>query len=417
MQVSAIVLAAGMGMRMGGQVNKHLLCLGGRPVIVRTLEAFQRCPDVHSIVLVAGNERLQPYRSLVEQHDLTKVSSVVLGGETRQESCARGLAAVTVADIVLVHDGARPLVSERVIAEVIRQAYEQGAAVAAVPAKDTIKLAREDGFVLDSLPRERLWQMQTPQGFRTDIFRQAHEAARRDHFLGTDDAMLVERLGYAVKLVESDYANIKITTAEDVLIAEALWQARHAIGQTTPAKGQAPRAEETEAVFRMGIGQDSHAFVPQGTAKPLVLAGVLLPGEPGLSANSDGDVVFHALFNALSSAVGQRSLGIYADPLCRQGITNSAEYVRVALRMVREEGYAIGNVSVCIEAKRPRIEPLVASMRESIASLLGVTPDRIGITATSGEGLTAFGRGEGIQALAVVSLVPIRAQHVGPPAE
>ncbi len=402
---------------MGGRVNKHLLPLGGRPIIVRTLEAFQRCPDVHSIVLVAGKERLQPYRSLVEQHGLTKVSSVVLGGETRQESCARGLAAVGDADIVLVHDGARPLVSARVIAEVIREAQEHGAAVAAVPATDTIKLAREDRFVLDTLPRERLWQMQTPQGFRTHIFRQAHEAARRDHFLGTDDAMLVERLGHRVKLVEGDYANIKITTAQDVLIAEALWQAGSTSDQTATAEGQTATTRDDGAMLRVGIGQDSHAFLTEETPKPLVLAGIVVPGEPGLSANSDGDVVVHALFNALSSAVGQHSLGVYADPLCGRGITDSARYLRIALDMVRAAGFTIGNVSICIEAKRPRIEPLVAGMREKIAGLLGVPTDRIGITATSGEGLTAFGRGEGIQALAVVSLVSITTQHVGFPAE
>ncbi len=157
-------------------------------------------------------------------------------------------------------------------------------------------------------------------------------------------------------------------------------------------------------MIRVGLGQDSHAFEPEGTTKPLILGGVLFAGQPGLLANSDGDVVLHALFNALSQAVGGRSLGIYADPLCQQGITDSRQYLPVALDMVRRAGYTVNNVGISIEARRPKIEPRALEMKKSIAELLGIAEDQVGITATSGEGLTAFGRGEGIQVFVIASL-------------
>jgi 2-C-methyl-D-erythritol 2,4-cyclodiphosphate synthase len=158
-------------------------------------------------------------------------------------------------------------------------------------------------------------------------------------------------------------------------------------------------------MIRVGLGQDSHAFEPEGSRKPLILGGVVFPGHPGLLANSDGDVVLHALFNALSQAIGKRSLGVYADPICQRGGKDSRAYIAVALDMVRQAGYTISNVGVSIEARRPKIEPLAEQMKKSLAGLLGVADDQVGITATSGEGLTAFGRGEGIQVLVIVSLV------------
>ena len=156
MRVTAIIAAAGTGSRMGGPVNKHLLLVAGRPVLARTLEAFEKCPAIDDVVLVAGAERIEAYRNIVRQNGFSKVKAIVEGGETRQESLGRGLAAVGDADVVVVHDGARPLVSQQVIVESIRQALIHGAAVVAVPAKDTTKLATIDGFVAETLPRERL---------------------------------------------------------------------------------------------------------------------------------------------------------------------------------------------------------------------------------------------------------------------
>jgi len=221
MYVTGIVVAAGISSRMGAPVNKHLLPLAGRPLLAHTLAAFQACAAVDDIVLVGGEERLDVYRSLVEQYGISKVRAIVPGGETRQESSERGLAEATHAGIVVMHDGARPLVTQRVIREAIEQASLYGAAIVAVPVKDTIKMGTVNDFVAETVPRERLWQVQTPQAFRIELLQQA-QAAARGVFVGTDDAILLERLGLPVKIVQGDYSNIKITTADDMAVAEYL---------------------------------------------------------------------------------------------------------------------------------------------------------------------------------------------------
>ncbi len=223
MSVCAIIVAAGVGSRMGGPINKHLLLIAGKPVLAHTLSAFQSSPVIDDIVLVGGHDRLAAYRDIVSAYGVTKVRAIVRGGASRQESCARGLAAAGDVEIICVHDGARPLVSQSVIAEAVREARQHGAAVVAVPAKDTIKVATADGFVRETLDRASLWQIQTPQVFRAGLLRQAHAAAH-GVFEGTDDAVLVEHMGQPVKLVRGAYSNIKITTAEDLAVAEALLQ-------------------------------------------------------------------------------------------------------------------------------------------------------------------------------------------------
>lgn len=238
MAVAALVLGAGVGARMRSPVNKHLLMLAGVPLLVHALRAFQAHPDVGVVVLVAGRERLDIYAGLARQYGLDKVAHIVAGGATRQESCYNGLhvlSAWAADDLVAVHDAARPLVSQAAISAAIGEAALHGAAVVAVPAKDTIKLATEDGFVAETLPRTRLWQVQTPQVFRLGLFRRAHEAALRDGFVGTDDTVLVERLGQRVKLAPGEYSNIKVTTAEDMVVAEALLGAL-AAGDVPPGR-------------------------------------------------------------------------------------------------------------------------------------------------------------------------------------
>jgi 2-C-methyl-D-erythritol 4-phosphate cytidylyltransferase len=221
MHVTGIIVAAGVGSRMGGPVNKHLLLLAGRPVLAHTLAAFEQCAAIDDVVLVGGQERLDVYKYLVKDYAFSKVRMIVAGGEARQQSCENGLAAAGDADMVVMHDGARPLVSQQVIVESIEQATRHGAAVVAVPVKDTIKLGDANGFVAQTLERQLLWQAQTPQTIRADLLRRA-QAAARDVFSGTDDAVLVERLGLPVKIVLGDYTNIKITTPDDLVVAEYL---------------------------------------------------------------------------------------------------------------------------------------------------------------------------------------------------
>lgn len=160
-------------------------------------------------------------------------------------------------------------------------------------------------------------------------------------------------------------------------------------------------------MFRVGIGQDSHPFENPKSKKPLVLGGIIFPNEVGIKGNSDSDVILHALFNALSSAIGQESLGVYSDPMCfDQGIIDSSKYLKVALNLVDKAGFKVNNVSVAVEAKKPRFpKQLVQKMQEKIGELCKIPADCVGITATSGENLTPFGKGEGIQVFAIVSLI------------
>jgi 2-C-methyl-D-erythritol 4-phosphate cytidylyltransferase len=220
-RVVVIILAAGSGTRMKSEVNKHLLPLAGKPVIVHTLEAFQRCAAIDAIVLVTSAENQAAYQALITEHNITKVGRIVLGGDTRQVSAYKGLRAADDCDIILLHDGARPLIAQREIEAVIRDAAEYGGAVVAVPAKDTTVLGRE-GFIEAHLERGTLWQVQTPQGFKAAIINEAYEAAARDGVQSTDDTGLVTRLGGRVKITPGSYANIKITTPEDLAMAEAL---------------------------------------------------------------------------------------------------------------------------------------------------------------------------------------------------
>lgn len=224
----ALIPAAGMGKRMGASVNKQYLQLAGIPIVARTIALFDASPLIDAIYLVTPLEEI-PYcrEHIVEAHGFTKVREIVPGGKERQNSVMNGLAAmqgqVGDDDVVLIHDGVRPFVTERMLQEAIAMARTAAGALIAVPTKDTIKTVI-DGTVTGTPPRETLWQAQTPQAFRYGIIYQAHSAAAAEGFLGTDDASLVERSGGQVRTVTGDYRNIKITTPEDLVLAEAFLQ-------------------------------------------------------------------------------------------------------------------------------------------------------------------------------------------------
>lgn len=225
----AIIAAAGTGSRMGTATKKQYLALAGLPVLVHTLKVFENSALIKQVVLVVGQEEIAwCQRDILEKFNFTKVLAVVPGGAYRQHSVYNGLMALSVepTDIVLVHDGARPLVTEEVLAATINGARELGAAVAAVPVKDTIKKASTQGVIIDTPPREELWAVQTPQAFQYQILMNAYQQAEQEDFIGTDDASLVERSGHEVHLVNGSYENIKITTLEDMAFAEAILKRR-----------------------------------------------------------------------------------------------------------------------------------------------------------------------------------------------
>jgi 2-C-methyl-D-erythritol 4-phosphate cytidylyltransferase len=219
---TVIIPAAGQGKRMGAGKNKQFLQIGNKPLIIQTLQVFAQDEWCKKIILVGNELELDNMHSLVEQFGLIKPIIIIAGGKERQQSVYHGIK--TLEDnnqIILIHDGARPFISREIIHEVVEKANETGAAIVAVPVKDTIKKV-DYQEVVETLERSGLWAVQTPQAFRLSIVRNAHQRAEEDGFLGTDDASLVEKYGLTVCVVHGSYFNIKITTPEDLILAEAI---------------------------------------------------------------------------------------------------------------------------------------------------------------------------------------------------
>jgi 2-C-methyl-D-erythritol 4-phosphate cytidylyltransferase len=228
-KLGVVVVAGGKGSRMRSIESKQYLQLSDRPILIHTLELFQYIQEVDEIVLVVGESDIDRNHTYLQKYELTKVAKVVPGGLTRQESVYAGLQALSSeVEWVMIHDGVRPFVTANQIRTCWRKAIECQAAILAVPSKETIKIVNERGFVESTPDRERLWTVQTPQAFRLDLIRKAHQSAQATKFVGTDDAMLVEKLGVEVTVVEGDYYNIKITTPEDLAWAE--WILQHVRG-------------------------------------------------------------------------------------------------------------------------------------------------------------------------------------------
>jgi len=224
---SAIIVAAGQGVRMGGSVSKQYMPLDGMSILGRTLTAFVECCFFEEvIVVVAAGDREYCRRQVINRLDLKQAIRIVVGGRDRQESVFNGLEASNGQDddTVLIHDGVRPFVSEDILTQCLAAVKAHGACIAAVPASDTLKQIGSGGKIAQTLPREGVWLAQTPQGFRLGLARAAHRQARAEGFSGTDDAQLVERLGQSVAVVPGNRANIKITTPDDLLLAEAIWR-------------------------------------------------------------------------------------------------------------------------------------------------------------------------------------------------
>jgi len=220
-EVGAIITAAGESKRMGG-VDKVMALLGGKPILARVIGAFQGCEQINRIVIVLNELNLEWGRQLVNQYGWSKVTDVCPGGQRRQDSVAAGLSHLQGCNWVVIHDGARPLVSQGLISQGLKEAEETGAAAAAIPVTDTIKVAGGDMLVQETPPRHSLWAVQTPQVFRSDIIYEVHH--RQVEAEVTDDASLVEQSGYRVKLYMGAYDNIKITTPDDLALAEVLWR-------------------------------------------------------------------------------------------------------------------------------------------------------------------------------------------------
>ena len=224
MKADAVIVSAGKGQRLMKERKKQFLLLEGKPILCHTLDKFEACPLIHSILLVVGQEDMDYcLKEIVEKYHYHKVSQIVPGGKRRQDSVKNGIDAISRdVEIVVIHDGVRPFITQEMIEDSVQSAIRFGAAVMAMPVKETIKMAHPDGTVLKTLDRESLWQIQTPQAFRVNVIKEACRRAAEDGFVGTDDASMVERLGGRVHIVPGSYKNIKITTLEDMMLAHLL---------------------------------------------------------------------------------------------------------------------------------------------------------------------------------------------------
>ena len=393
MSVYVLIPAAGRAARfnMPGSAsdNKVFAPLGGKPLLYRTVQAFESHPAVDGIVVVAGPSEVTRCREALTRLD--KVLAVVAGGQTRQESVAIGLFALggDLDDLILVHDAARPLVTSAVIDRCITGAQKFGNAAAALPVTDTLKAAGAGFTVQRTIDHEGLWAMQTPQAFRLSTLFEAHSAARAMGWTGTDEAALVEQFSEEpVHLVLGDPSNLKVTQPEDLPLAEAIWQSRHPVLPRTP---------------RIGFGYDIH---PLAEGRLLFLGGIEIPSPRGLDGHSDADVLLHALCDALLGAAGLPDIGhLFPNTDDAYKGISSLELLREVVGHLHEAGYAVGNADMTLIAEAPKIAPYIDQMQAAIADALHVEPSQVGIKATTNEKLGSLGRGEGIAAHAVALLV------------
>ncbi|MBI4975699.1 2-C-methyl-D-erythritol 2,4-cyclodiphosphate synthase [Candidatus Peregrinibacteria bacterium] len=385
----AIILAAGQSQRMQSKKDKLLLSAGGKPIIYYSLTAFNDHPQINTITIVVNKINKNEIEKIIKKYHFRKVKMIILGGLTRQKSFMQGLKSLgktaDPSDIILVHNAANPLPSEKDISEVIKKTQKTGACVCGHYITSTVKEV-DDDCIIKTHDRKRLFAAQTPQAAKYDIFKKAANYTQKKHFNFTDEAMLLEAISQKVAYIEAGEHNFKITTQGDYLKLKAIL-------------GDIP------ANFRVGIGQDSHEF--DDKKQGLYLGGLLLKDKPKLKANSDGDVILHTVFNAISQAIGGSSLGFEMDKECKKGLKNSKNYIKIILEKIHKNGFKLNSLGIMIEAKTPKIDPISHKIKKSLSATLGLSQNRIGITATSGEELTAFGQGLGIQCFAIVSLVKI----------
>jgi 2-C-methyl-D-erythritol 4-phosphate cytidylyltransferase/2-C-methyl-D-erythritol 2,4-cyclodiphosphate synthase len=390
----AIIPAAGSGSRFGGQIPKQFVEIAGAPVIVHTLRRFDECGDIGAIIVALRAEEIERFERMLALEGFRKPARLVVGGAERSDSILNALEAAREfqPEIVAVHDAVRPFVTPTQISAVIARAREIGAAILALRATDTIKEVEND-LVQRTIDRRRIWRAQTPQAFRFDLLLRANEEARAANLpatMVTDDAFLVERLGSPVAVVEGSASNIKITTPEDLILAERLFEQMNA---------ERSAIRNPHLATRIGIGNDIHRLVE---GRKLILGGVEILFDRGLLGHSDGDSLTHAITDALLGAAGLGDIGShFSDKDPRWAGADSLVFLRHVCGLLAERGYGIANVDATILAERPKMAPHIPAMIAKLAQAMEIDQSQINIKAKTNEGLDAIGRGEAIGAQAV----------------
>ncbi len=389
--ISVILCAAGKGTRAGFKSNKLLQPMpenSDETVLEHTVRAFLRT-GVGQIVIAASTDDREDIEKMFADCPLCTVTT---GGATRTDSVKNALKAVTGA-IVLVHDGARPYVSGKVIADCIASVRKYGSGVCALPLTDTV-VRTKDGAIVEVPPREQMFAVQTPQGFSTDELRTAYAKIGEENY--TDDSAVYARFIRPPHFFIGEKENKKLTFAEDFLPnAKMNGNTSFPLFPSFPTSGTMP--------VRAGIGIDTHAFGKKQDY--IVLAGVKIPAESGLIAHSDGDVLAHAVTDAVLSASGLRDIGFYfpdADEKWKGA--DSLAMLRAALQEVRKAGFLPCNVSVAIQAEKPKLSKFIPTMTENLARVMQLPLSAVGIAAGTNEGLGYVGEGKGITVTAAVLL-------------
>jgi len=371
--VSVILLAWGNGTRFGSDKCKALLA--GKPVFLHSLQTFHDHNQIKEIIIVAKQEETKDYKTL--KTNFPKIKKVVEGWSKRQFSVRNGIQKAT-QDITLIHNWANPLVSSKEISQTIQATKKYGAAVVGYPAINTLKKVDKNGLVIQTVPRKDIYEVQTPQGVITTKFK---KLLTNNSSLVTDDVSFFEHANLPVKIIPCSPNNFKITHPADLTKAESLLNPQ----------------------IKIWIGHDSHRI--DQSKKFITLGWIQINCRFGLEGNSDADVLTHSICNAIGTAIGQGSLSKYSDPMCHQeDITDSSEYLKHIFSEAQKLGYEIGNLACTIEAKKPKLEKHIPTMKKILSQILNCTTLQIGIACTSGEELSTFGKGLGIQCFAHILL-------------
>lgn len=391
-RVAVVVVAAGRGtraMRADDSAPKQYVPIGGRAIIAETLGRFARHPRICATLAVIHADDGEAYAAATG--GIEGLMTPETGGATRQLSVRAGLERLErerAPDFVLIHDAVRPFVSDAVIDRVIDGLTRADGVLAALPVADTLKRVGETGAITQTVPRQGLWAAQTPQGFRFAAILTAHRRAAAAGLSElTDDAAVAEWAGLEVHVVTGEAANTKITTVEDL---------ERAAGRQTLAR------QLSLGDVRVGTGFDVHTFGP-GTF--VTLGGIEIPHTHGVVGHSDADVVLHALTDAVLGAIGDGDIGQHfppSDPQWRGAA--SSLFLADAVRRVHARGGVIAQLDATVVCEAPRVGPHREAMKAKIAAIAGIAPDRVGIKATTSEGLGFTGRREGIVAMATATV-------------
>jgi 2-C-methyl-D-erythritol 4-phosphate cytidylyltransferase / 2-C-methyl-D-erythritol 2,4-cyclodiphosphate synthase len=382
--IAAVVVAGGRGLRAGGDVPKQYRDIGGEPVIRPALSAFLSHPQIGAVQPVIHPQDEEVFRAATA--GLQKLLPPVFGGATRQASVRSGLEALAMRtpDIVLIHDAARPFISEALIGRAIVAGKDKGAAVPAVAVADTVKKVDDAGRITETLDRSHLRMVQTPQAFSFALIMTAHRRAAAEGLQDfTDDAALAEWAGHRVSVFEGEAGNVKLTTNDDFTRAEMVRQA-------------------ALADVRTGNGFDVHAFAD---GDHVMLGGVRIPYSRGVTGHSDADVVLHALVDAILGALAEGDIGQHFPPSDPQWKGASSDrFLAFACERVRARGGMIAHLDATVVCEAPRVSPHRDAMRARIAAIAGISPARVAVKATTSEKMGFTGRGEGIVAMATATV-------------